>query len=254
VFFQHGSIYVIRDAQERIVASGATLPMGDSVRGADGVKSGDPVAWISMILVEPEMRGKGLGAAMFDHCLREVQRTGRIPMLDATPQGEKIYTKFGFEPLSRLTRWHRQARPASTPATRCDKPTVNTLTELDGQALGFVRPHLLGALLDRDDTSCVRSDSGVGIVRTGRVAHQVGPLLATSEAAAAFLLLEAANYLDGSILIDVPDDRPLLRETLVEAGFEPQRGFARMALILPDQTVPRGQSAFIHAIAGPEFG
>ena len=55
------------------------------------------------------------------------------------------------------------------------------------------------------------------------------------------------------MLIDVPDDRPLLRQALVAAGFAPQRGFARMALAVAEQRVPRGQTHFIHAIAGPEF-
>jgi GNAT superfamily N-acetyltransferase len=254
VFFRHGSIHVIRDAQGEVVASGACLPMDDSARNSAGKKTDDAVAWISMILVAPALRGGGLGRAIFDHCLQQVLDMGRIPMLDATPQGEKIYTRFGFAPLWRLTRWTREARPAVAAAARCDKPALTALAEMDAQALGFARPDVLDALLGRDDSRCVRSELGFAIVRAGRTAHHVGPMLATSEAAAASLLLEAAHSLDGPILIDVPDDRKQLCDALVDAGFEPQRGFARMALIAPDQTLPHGQTTFIHAIAGPEFG
>jgi hypothetical protein len=55
------------------------------------------------------------------------------------------------------------------------------------------------------------------------------------------------------LLIDVPDERPVLRGALAAAGFAPQRGFARMALATAEQRVPQGQIRFIHAVAGPEF-
>jgi hypothetical protein len=67
------------------------------------------------------------------------------------------------------------------------------------------------------------------------------------------VMQEAVAALSGPVLIDVPDDRPLLRQALVAAGFAPQRGFARMALAVAEQRIPRGQTHFIHAIAGPEF-
>ncbi len=44
-----------------------------------------------MILVLPEMRGAGLGRAMFKRCLQAVQDAGRAAMLDATPAGEALY-------------------------------------------------------------------------------------------------------------------------------------------------------------------
>src|SRR5690554_3921845 len=56
IFAQLGSIHVVRDEHKRIVASGAVLPLADSI------------AWISMILVAPQRRGQGLGRAVFEHC------------------------------------------------------------------------------------------------------------------------------------------------------------------------------------------
>jgi hypothetical protein len=55
------------------------------------------------------------------------------------------------------------------------------------------------------------------------------------------------------MLADVPDARPLMRAALEAAGFQPQRGFARMALAAPGQLLPGGRPAFLHAVAGPEF-
>jgi len=229
------------------------LPMGESRPGALASLTGRGVAWISMILVRPDRRGRGLARRVFEQCIRDIHDHGRIAMLDATPQGEALYLQFGFEPLWRLTRWRREARPASGPALPLAKPDLDTLAELDQEALGFARKRVLGELLDRPDSRYVRHALGFAIVRTGRMADHIGPLVATDEPTAVAVLQEAAAALSGPVLIDVPDDRPLLRQALVDAGFAPQRGFARMALATAEQRIPRGQTHFIHAIAGPEF-
>jgi hypothetical protein len=115
---------------------------------------------------------------------------------------------------------------------------------------------VLADLLARDGSRCIRNGTGFALVREGRVAHQIGPLLAADESAAVALLAEAAQRIAGRIYVDVPDGRPLVAQALHAAGFAPQRGFARMVLddARDPAAPPRGQPAFIHAIAGPEFG
>lgn len=235
----HG-VHDVRDGEGQLIASGAVLPM-------------DGVAWISMILVMPAARGQGLGRAVFARCLDQVKAAGLVAMLDATPQGEPLYASFGFTPLWRLTRWQREATPA-TASLATDKPALDNLAALDAQALGFARPAVLADLLGRDDSRCVRNGLGFGLVRAGRTAHHVGPLLSSDEAVAAALLTQAARGIDGRIYIDVPDDRPVMTAALRAAGFTPQRSFTRMALATRDGAQPpTGHPAFIHAIAGPEF-
>ncbi|MHB1122366.1 MAG: GNAT family N-acetyltransferase [Ramlibacter sp.] len=253
VFFDSGAIYVVRAHAGRFLASGAVLPMGESRPGCLASVTGRGVAWISMILVTPASRGRGLGRLVFRECLRHIQAQGRIAMLDATPAGEALYARFGFEVLWRLTRWRREGRPATAPAPSPSRPDIDGLAELDQEALGFSRRSLLRALLERPDSRCVRHAQGFAVVRSGRVAHHIGPLVAADEAAAIAVLQDVAARYAGPLLIDVPDERPRLREALLEAGFAPQRGFARMALALAGQCVPRGQTHFIHAVAGPEF-
>lgn len=253
VFFDGGAIYVVRDDAGRFLVSGAVLPMGESRPGCLASVTGRGVAWISMILVTPAWRGRGLGRLVFQQCVRHIQAQGRIPMLDATPAGEVLYAKFGFEVLWRLTRWRREGRPATAPELPPARRDIDGLAELDQEALGFSRPALLRALLERPDSRCVRHPQGFAIVRGGRVAHHIGPLVAADEAAAIAVLQDAAARYPGPLLIDVPDERPRLREALLAGGFAPQRGFARMALALGGQCVPRGQTRFIHAVAGPEF-
>jgi GNAT superfamily N-acetyltransferase len=253
VFFTCGTIYVVREANGRILASGAVLPMGESRPGYLAGLTGRGVSWISMILVTPACRGRGLGREVFDRCVKHIREQGRIAMLDATPAGEALYRQFGFEVLWRLTRWRREASPAARPALPPSVPDIETLAELDQEALGFSRTALLREFLARPETRFLRHPLGFAIVRAGRVAHHIGPLVASNEAAAVAVLQDAASRLAGPVLIDVPDERPLMRDALAAAGFTPQRGFARMALATAEQRVPQGQTHFIHAVAGPEF-
>lgn len=239
LFSQQGTLFAVRDGEGRIVASGAVLPMSDTG------------AWISMILVAPALRGHGLGRTVFERCVREVQRQGRVALLDATPAGERLYTRYGFAPLWRLTRWQRPAAVPSRPPTRQEPAGLERLAALDAEALGLARGPVLAHLAGRAGSRLQRHAQGFAIVRAGRIAHQIGPLIATDEAAAALLLAELADSTPGPLMVDVPDMRALLREQLGAAGFTPQRGFVRMALGEP---VPVGQTAFLHAIAGPEYG
>jgi hypothetical protein len=227
--------------------------MGESRPGYLAGLTGRGVAWISMILVTPGCRGRGLGRQVFDRCVRHIHDEGRIAMLDATPAGEALYRQFGFDVLWRLTRWRREASPASRPALPLSIPDIESVAELDQEALGFSRTVLLREFLARPDSRLLRHPLGFAIVRAGRVAHHIGPLLASNEAAAVAVLEDAASRLAGPVLIDVPDERPLLRAALVAGGFAPQRGFARMALATGEQRVPQGATHFIHAVAGPEF-
>ncbi len=240
IFSREGTVCAVRDEQGRIVASGAVLPLGATV------------AWISMILVAPEVRGQGLGTAVFAYCLALVQTAGRTAYLDATPDGAHIYGQFGFVPVLRLTRWQRDTLSAAGSAVPITKPTdIDALAALDAQALGAPRRALLADFLARPDTVFVHGAAGAAIVRRGRIAHQIGPLLAPDESTAVDLMNSAVQGLTGKVFIDVPDQRALLGQQLGTAGFSAQRGFVRM--LLGDQPL-RGQAHLIHAIAGPEFG
>ena len=246
VFARHGSIGVVRDADGRIVASGAVLPMGAALRGGS-------VAWISMILVTPALRGGGLGRAVFDRCLRTALDAGHVPMLDATPQGEPLYRQFGFQPLWSITRWRRGPAKVSARELPHDRVDFEPFAALDGQSLGFTRTGVLRELATRAGSRCVRTGAAVGVVREGRIAHQIGPVLATDTASAAAVVGRMADSLPGPLMIDAPDHGAAFAQALADAGFERQRTFVRMALVAPGQHLPRGDTSLIHAIAGPEF-
>ncbi|MDB5944557.1 MAG: family N-acetyltransferase [Ramlibacter sp.] len=237
LFHRLGTLLVVRDAQGVIVASGAVLPYGDEF------------AWISMILVAPAARGQGLGSQVFQACMDIVCGQGRTAMLDATPAGEKIYRQFGFEGLFALTRWQRDAAASAREATPAAVDQEEIIRR-DAAVFGISRSALLADFLSRAGGSCIANASGFALVRAGRVAHQVGPLVADGVAAACGLLQQAIDGLPGRVFLDVADERSTLNAVLRAAGFTPQRGFLRMAL---GPARPQ-QAAKVQVIAGPEYG
>ena len=55
-------------------------------------------AWIGMVLVDPQVRGKGIGTALLLRAIDHLDAR-KVPCmkLDATPQGKPIYTRLGFQ-------------------------------------------------------------------------------------------------------------------------------------------------------------
>jgi GNAT superfamily N-acetyltransferase len=245
LFHTLGSVHAVRDRAGALIASGAVLPMGHSRDGAAGV------SWISMILVTPARRGQGLGRAVFESCLNEVRAQGRVPMLDATPQGESLYAQFGFEAQWRFTRWRRPPRQ-SAPGCALVGSAIDPLIALDRQALGFDRQVLLTRLAERSGSGCAAEGQATGLWRAGRTAVQIGPLVSAHEPDAAALIETLAQRLSDALVIDVPQGRTHLEATLTRAGFAPERPFARMVRSGGLALAPTA-TELVQAVAGPEY-
>ncbi len=84
IFLDLGNVYAIRNGAGRVIATAATLPF-------------DGFGWISMVLVaqaySPPRTGEPADAPLH----RRSDRGGRVPVLDATPDGRQVYRALGFE-------------------------------------------------------------------------------------------------------------------------------------------------------------
>ena len=72
-------------------------------------------SWVSMVLVDPAMRHRGIGSLLLRAALRLLEDMETV-RLDATPAGKMVYDKFGFVDeycLTRMKALHPQ--PASLP-------------------------------------------------------------------------------------------------------------------------------------------
>jgi GNAT superfamily N-acetyltransferase len=230
-----------------VVGTVATLPYG-------------PFTWISMVLVDPAVRGRGIGTLLLERGLALVPG-GSTARLDATPAGEILYRKLDFVAEYRLARLFLDVSARTTVHTHDVRPLTRgdwrALLAIDAQAFGAGR----GALLERlaegapEYAWAAERDGklrGYLLGRHGHVREQLGPLIADSvEIAGALLEACLAANPGRKVFIDVPDDQQSFRGALDRLGFAIERPFLRMHR--GSLTAP-GQPSYVYAITGPEFG
>ena len=238
---------LVAEENGAVIGTAATLPYG-------------AFTWISMVLVDPAARGKGVGTTLL-HRVLELVPDGVAPRLDATPQGEGIYRKLGFAGEYGLERWFldigdRRAGPAASarPLAPSDWPAIR---EMDDHAFGASRVTLLQRLaaeapeyawvLDGD-----RGLRGYLFGRHGHVREHLGPIVACDQNAARTLVESCLSAIpERALFLDVPEDQQAFRMFLLAAGFEVERPFLRM---YRGELAARGHPSMVCAIAGPEFG
>jgi len=244
LFLRHGIVLGLRANGGVTVATGAILPYPDDF------------AWIGMVLVTAPRRRQRIGTNMLEACCVEVSRRGLVSMLDATPAGERIYRPLGFQGMFNLCSWqgvtHSRANPPAGIRAMAagDIPTV---TAIDAAAFGAQRKFLVKNLFRRlPQLAFVTQDlTGFVLARLGRIATQIGPIVAANEGAAATLLDAALGCVSGPVFLDLIDGRDILMHRLRQRGFTVQRPFLRMGL---NRRVPFGHPAHLFVVAGPEFG
>ncbi len=243
-FVAHGTVFAARDALGKLVATAALLPYSTGF------------AWISLVIVAKSHRGRGLGTRMLNECLAELRSRALVGMLDATPAGVRIYGPLGFKPIMGLKRWEGMGGASAAHHDRVRALATSSIPKVarfDAAAFGANREALLVACCARAGTRGFELEDGNGyaLVRAGRVASQVGPVVAENESGALALAEAAIASTPGSIFVDVPDAWTGLTARLGARGFRVQRPFLRMAL---GRDMPYGDPPQIFAIAGPEYG
>ena len=118
---------------------------------------------------------------------------------------------------------------------------------------GARRPFLLEGFFRRVPQLAFMQDdkSGFVLARPGRLATQIGPLVAANEDAAAMLLSMALDAVGGPVFLDLCDCWQGLTRALMQRHFTVQRPFLRMAL---RHHKPFGGPERTFIVAGPEFG
>jgi GNAT superfamily N-acetyltransferase len=66
-------------------------------------------AWIGNLIIAPAARGRGYGAQLFDHTVKELRAAGVTTLwLTASAQGAPLYAKRGFFSVGEVQRWVRR--------------------------------------------------------------------------------------------------------------------------------------------------
>jgi GNAT superfamily N-acetyltransferase len=275
-FIQQGHAVGFRTPAGLLVATAAALPYGGGL------------GWISMVLVAPEWRHRGLASLLVENCIQRLQAAHITPVLDATPAGAPVYKHLGFRAGFDLERWEglgggggagaaaraeasldesdataradrsSDARDGAAPADASDVRSADAadlaaIAALDQAANGIGRRALLHNLLARRGSQAwiARDGSGFVVARAGHRATQVGPLVAGGVAGALALLGTARRALTGPVFLDVPTRWSELARHLEQSSFKHQRPYVRMSL---GAAVPLACGDRVFVLAGPEFG
>lgn len=247
-----GEAFGVRAVQERrLAASALVLPYGDRF------------GWISMVLVLPEFRRRGLATALLQHAVQRLRGSGRAAVLDATPAGRAVYRLQGFADSWSFERLRREANapPPAGPAIaglrelrESDWPAI---AAIDALTFGADRVALLRALAWRWPQAARVVERGGGLRgyqfgRDGREAHQIGPVVADDTSVAQALIAHALRQAPGAVYLDLLDARSAaLRNWLAQQGFVFQRPFTRMVSGI---TAAPGDPQCLWVVAGPELG
>jgi GNAT superfamily N-acetyltransferase len=228
----------------------------------------DRFAWVAMVLVDPEYRGRGAGTRLLERAIAYLDdRKVSTIKLDATPQGLPIYQKLGFVAEYEIARWMLRRSPDEAVETihTARGPLVQSLTEenwdsickADREVFGADRSLLLRSFQDEapDFTAAIWNDStldGYAFGRRGSFADHFGPAMAKDAGTTSKLLEGFLTRAHRETLIaDCLQTNRVIGDLLKSYGFAYSRPLTRMDR---GPNAYAGQPELICAIAGPEFG
>jgi GNAT superfamily N-acetyltransferase len=221
---------------------------------------GGELAWVGMVLVDPEYRRRGVATRLMETALAYLTDRVATVKLDATPDGRPVYERFGFRVESVVERWSGTARddtPSAAGGERFEPAMRGELLALDRKAFGADRSELIESLLaDACVQPAVASTDGrfggYALARRGSSAAYIGPLVAVDAKQAAPLLDRLLSQLAGQqIYVDLNTSFDCGAEVLAARGFVKQRELLRMSYG-PTRRAAAADAVF--AIAGPELG
>ena len=229
------------------------------------ISFGNRFAWVGMVLVDPQHRGRGIGTRLLDAAIEHLDgRKMSTVKLDATPQGKPLYEKLGFVSEYEIERWTwRRTITAVAVAgvpSRCEtlaQPLPDSIVESDREAFGADRSFLLKSLHHKapEFTMEVRTDSvlqGYTLGRRGLFADHLGPWMANGSSAARHLLKAfLARSPRETLVVDCLKANNVAVSLLKSCGFTYSRLLTRM--YRGPNTYP-GRPNRLCAILGPEFG
>ena len=240
----------VNDESGRWVGSALALPLGEKL------------SWISMVLVLKEARRRGIGTRLLGRAIDMAREDGRVAGLDATELGRPVYLPLGFRdiyPISRL-RLEGPVRaerpPAGCKIRSLAAADLSAVAAFDAPRSAMRRRHVLAYLVEQAPEQAFVAEAGgriagYALARPGRIAFQIGPVVADEEPVAVTLASAALASVNGPAILDVPDAQSGLRAYLDNTGAARQRGFMRMTLGEPPGLSDLSR---IFALAGPELG
>jgi GNAT superfamily N-acetyltransferase len=197
----------------------------------------ETVAWVNLVLVDREHRGRGIGTSLMRTVLAYLDER-KIPTirLDATPLGKPIYHKLGFTVDYELTRWSGFLPRLGFRSNRVQvalgqAPDLPSIAALDRHVTGTNRERLIAYLLQylTLNIACENGQVvGYSTFRPGSMAQHIGPCLGHPNTC--YLLLTAISQAlhENLVYIDIPQSNSMSWRSALAWGLRPQRQLTRM--------------------------
>ncbi len=217
-------------------------------------------AWIGMVLVDPIVRGQGIGMQLLQQALVLLSDMPSI-RLDATPAGHPLYCRLGFQDEYKLSRMELAVPASTTSPTTSVRPMQSkdlpAVAAMDREVFGADRRltlewMLAGAAEYAWIITRQNEILGYSFGRHGYNFEHLGPIVARDQPSAQQLV---------TACLQQPSNRPFVIDAshrtlewidwLESIGFRGQRPLLRMfyrGIPFPGQ--PQNQ----FGILGPEFG
>lgn len=225
---------------------------------------GDTHATVGMIIVVPEMQGRGLGRALMDELLYAAR--SRTVFLNSTQAGLPLYTRLGFVPRGQICQHQavltKESRlPDNTIGLHVMRASdVEQVRLLDLAATAMDRTALLNALFEVGTIMVVDRGAGVTAYACAREFGRgvvIGPVIAqgSSDASDAMLLIAtlACRYHGRFVRIDVTEESGL-SGWLTEFGLPCVGREVAMARGIPTPAGSADAAARLFALASQSFG
>lgn len=197
--------------------------------------------WIGNLLVSHNVRGRGIGTALFRRALEVLQRSGATTIwLTASRAGRPIYEQCGFRSCDRIQRWERPGKEQGQAPIGAE--IMPGWFEIDLLGWGDARNELLahaahdGAVIGEEDGFLMLQRLGNG--------YQIGPFGALNSFVAEGLL-DKALQATGRVVIDTPAANQAATQLLASRGFA---GMSEVELMYAGQS-PAYRPEYIFGLA-----
>ena len=253
IFLDLGTVYAVRTSAGRVIATAATLPY-------------DRFAWISMVLVARDFRRRGLASRLMRRCIDDLVKAGRVPVLDATPDGRQVYRNarlrghLELSPLHLARTWAVAVAGSDGDRHRDRADRRYGLAAASRLRRGGVRRRSwrtagAPARTAAREPTCAQSataDSSASCWdATAGLAAQLGPLVADDDAVARALLARAIDTVAGPLYVDLADAIPVFARGSRRVGSPRSGRSPAWSIAARPASTTRART---YAVVGPEFG
>lgn len=131
--------------------------VGDALAGTGVGTINGPVGWVGTIWVDPAHRGTGLGRALTQAVIEDLEAAGcRTLLLVATDQGLPLYERMGFELQTRYRILEAPGLETTEPPDDAVRPfaspDLDAILALDRRATGEDRAHVIRRFASGEST------------------------------------------------------------------------------------------------------